>query len=85
MAVEVTKVFIGKRDIMGPQDGDTFSITNGTVSTTLSDGFYKVRATSDCTVRIGEDLADATGGETFKTDEVEVRDISDGFVIACDA
>lgn len=85
MAVELIRVAFGLRDVMGEQLDAAVTVADGAVSSALTGGLYKVRATSDCTIRIGPSLSDATGGETWKADEKEPRMIAHGSVVAVDA
>lgn len=87
MAVEITPVQVGSRDVMGAQLSNTVAVADGAVSSAFSGdrAFYKIRCTSDCTVRIGLGLANAANGEKWKTNEIETRTIPDGYVVAVDA
>lgn len=85
MAVLVTKRAVGIRDVAGPQEGDAFTVADGAVSAALEGGFYKVKATSACTVRFGAGLTDASGGEAWDDGEKEMVALADGDVIAVDA
>lgn len=90
MAVEVT--YHGKvrpRDASGAlidalpaQIGNTVTVTAG-VSAALTEGIYEITAMSDGLVRWGDGtLANATGGDTWKTGESKVVWIVEGGKVA---
>ncbi len=85
MAVELYRVGLGLRDVAGANLADKIAVADGATSAALVGGLYKIRATSNCTVRIGEGLVNANNGETWKADEVEVRYIPDGCKVAVNA
>lgn len=71
--------------VLGAQDGDGFAIANGAKVTVPAKGLYWIGATSDCRVRCGPGLANATGGRTWSYGYEQVFYLSAGDVIACDA
>lgn len=90
MAIEITKVTLGARDVIGGQEGAVVPVADDAVSAALSVGTYRIIATTACRVRIGSQadgspLADATGGETWPANHVEVRNVGAAEVIAVDA
>ena len=78
----------GRRiDVVGGQSDNSISVANGSVSDPIVvGGLYRVIATSDCVVRIGNaTLANATGGEPWPEKHFEMRNIARGRVVAVDA
>lgn len=85
MAIELTKVTLGARDVIGAQEGDVVAVADDTVSAAQDLGTYRIIASTACRVRIGAGLSDASNGETWPASHVEVRNVPAGAVIAVDA
>lgn len=67
------------------QSGDAIAVADGDVSAALTQtGLYRIAASSDCTVRIGYNLTDASNGEYWPQNSVEIRWIEAGKAIASD-
>lgn len=68
------------------QNGNAIAVADDAVSAALTQtGLYRIAATSDCTIRIGYSLTDASDGEYWPTNCLEIRWIETGKVIAVDA
>lgn len=85
MAITATPCHVASRDLLGDQLDDSVTVADGNISPDLPEGFYRIKATSACTVRIGNGIANASGGEPWSSGEKETRFIRNGFNIAVDA
>lgn len=84
MAITLTPVQVGTRDIAGAQTADSIDVADGAVSPALG-GHYRIFASTSSVIRIGDNPTDATGGEPWSASAYEYRFIPAGFKIACDA
>lgn len=95
MAISMTPHTLRPRDGHGAlvdaltgQDGDAVTVADDTISAAMGAddvGLWRIAATSACTVRIGPELTDATNGEYWPADWIEVRYLAEGDIVAVDA
>lgn len=71
-------------DALGQQIGDAFEVSDGEVATLPYTGLYRMAVLSDCRVRFGPDLTDATGGERWLEGESIIRLLEEGEDAASD-
>lgn len=90
--IELTYHSIRRRDVYGAlvdaldgQEGDAVTIQQGETHVAAQSGLYRAAVVTDSRVRIGDDLTDATGGERWLADSIEVRFIAAGQTIAVGA
>lgn len=85
MAISITRHTVGHRDYFGEQLASAITVADAAVSAALTGGFYRIAATTNSVVRIGEGLANANGGFYMAAGSVECVKVPQGFVIACNA
>ncbi len=93
MAIEMTFHGFRPKDAAGwgtgympGQVSDAVVVLDGAISPAIADGgVYRIAAFGGCRVRIGEDPADATGGEYWPDGHVELRTLAKGQKVAVDA
>lgn len=85
MAITLTRHSLGARDYYGEQLGDRITVADGAVSAALTGGIYRIVSSTNSIVRIGNGLANASGGASWPSGTIEARRIEQGAVIACDA
>jgi hypothetical protein len=85
MAITLTRHNLGQRDYYGEQLGDRIAVADGAVSPPLTGGLYRIVASTNSIVRIGNGLTNASGGASWPAGTIEPRRIEHGAVIACDA
>lgn len=69
-------------DYVGAQRGAASTLADGAVPLIAAPGLHRFATTAAATIRFGSDLEDATGGETWPANHVELRYLADGDSIA---
>jgi len=83
MAIQLVRVAAGVRDVASGQLADAITVADAATSAALSEGIYRIVATTKSVVRING--TPATNGEIWPADTIEYRWIGAGYVVSCAA